>query len=245
MNDTARLAPLARVHDEDLAGSADTLPGRALLASLTQLDSVAVAGSAGPSAPPLSGSPLSGSPRRWRLAVKLALASTVVAAVTAVAVVAPSLLAGGTGGATSYASAAIDVRLEGRFYVARIKDPLADRARFVEAFRAVGKDVTIDLVPVSPRYVGQWLSASSEANTAMEVSTELVPANGEDCAVVPDKCVLVIRISADTAGSVRYTFGRAARPGEALQDPSARDDSLPSPPAGSGSGSGSGSSGGK
>jgi len=231
MNDTTRLASLARVSDEELAGSADGLAGRALLAAITrETPSFAPMADSAGSAPAGSAPAGSAPAGRWRVAGKLAVASIVVGLVTAVAVVAPSLLAGGTGGATSYANAAIDVRLEGRYYVARIKDPLADRARYVEAFRAVGKDVTIDLVPVSPRYVGQWLSASSEANQTVEVSTDLVPAAGEDCAVVPDECLLVIRISADTSGSLRYTFGRAALPGETLQDPPAPD-ALPPTPA--------------
>jgi hypothetical protein len=164
----------------------------------------------------------------------------VVAAATVTAVVVP-ILGDGAGAAMSYANTAIDVTREGGFFVARIKDPLADRARYAEAFRAVGKDVVIDLVPVSPRHVGQLLEGSSSANQPAEVSTELV-SSGPDpvvCETRPGTCTIVIRISADTTATVRYTFGRAAQPDESVQDP-VRDAGPPPGTSGPGAGSGHG-----
>lgn len=45
---------------------------------------------------------------------------------------------GGRGGAISYANSAVEVRLEGKDYVARVKDPFADHEKYSSAFRAVG-----------------------------------------------------------------------------------------------------------
>jgi hypothetical protein len=228
------VARLARVRDEELDGLEASTAARILLASL-------VAGHVCPHGPAAS---------RWwggRPARRLALAAAAAVAVTVAVVVGPSLLAGGTGGATSYANSAIEVTREGRFFVARIKDPLADRAKYVEAFRAVGKDVDIELAPVSPRLVGQLLESSSGGSSGLshvEVHTDFVSAGPEsvDCALLPARCMLVIRISVNTTGWVRYKLGRAALPGETYQDPVRGPGAGPSN-SGSSGGSGSGGSG--
>jgi hypothetical protein len=197
------VARLARVRDDELRGRESAPAARALLAAITA------------EPPPEHIAMIV--PRR-RTARRLALAACAVAAMTAGLVVGPSLLTGGTGTATSYASSAIEVTLEDGFFVARIKDPLADHAEFAKAFRAVGKNVEIVLVPVSPRLVGQRISSSGGSGV---VSSDMV-SNGPgfvDCALAPARCTLVIRISANSTGVTRYTVGRAARPGEAYQDP--------------------------
>jgi hypothetical protein len=200
-----QVAGLARVRDEELNGLESSTAARTLLASL-------VAEQVHPYDP---------APRRWpdgRQARRLALAVSAVGAMTVAAVVGPSLLWNGTGNATSYANSAIEVTREKDFFVARIKDPLADHAKYVEAFRAVGKDVDIELVPVSPRLVGQRIKASGGTGS---MSSEMVSSGPEpvDCSLKPESCTLVIRISRNTTGTVRYTLGRAARPGETYQDP--------------------------
>jgi hypothetical protein len=186
------VARLARVRDEELSGLA---PPPELLASIV--------------AEPVRRR----APRR-----RLVLAAATVLAATVLAVVGPSMV---NGAATSYANSAIEVTREGDYFVARIKDPLANSARYVEAFQAVGKDVTIEFVPVSPRLVGQLLESTSTPNRTAEVSTELISAGTDQsvCETRPDSCTIVIRISSDTTATVGYTFGRAARPGESYQDP--------------------------
>lgn len=195
-----RVGPLARVRDEELAGLASGPASRALLASV-------VAEQVEPTLTP-----------RLR---RLVLAAAAVVAVTTAAVAGPGLLKDGPGGATSYANSAIDVRREGDYFVARIRDPLADHARYAEAFRAVGKNVEIELVPVSPKWVGDLIEAGADSDGPVEVSTELVgPGSAPvDCASTPGHCTIVIRASAGTSGTVRYKLGRAAQPGETLQDP--------------------------
>jgi DNA-directed RNA polymerase specialized sigma24 family protein len=158
------------------------------------------------------------------------LSAALAVVVTAVVVAAPGLLGERRGGATSYANDAIEVRHEGLFLVARIKDPLADRERYAEAFRAVGKDVAIELVPVSSRYVGQILRSSAGPGGQVTASSDFEPTGPQrvDCAVEPRRCTLTIRISVDTTGTVTYTIGRSAQTGEPVQDPQGPgDDPVP------------------
>ena len=197
-----RVAGLARLRDEDLAGLESSAPARALL------DSIMVEPPGSQTTAP------SRLPERGWSVRRLALAGGVVTVMTAALVLGPIVLAGGPGVATSYANSAIEVRREGNVFVARIKDPLADHAEYVEAFGAVGKDVDIELVPVPPALVGQRLSSAGGSGA---VSTDVVPTGSApvDCAVRPAACTLVIRIPAETSGKIRFIVGRAARPGEA------------------------------
>ena len=192
----AGVSGLARVRDGDLAGWEHGDAARTLLAGLL-------------AEPP---------PRRVPRTRRLILVAAAVVAVAAGAVAVPGMLGTGTAPVASYTGSAIDVVREGDFFVARIKDPLADSARYADAFRALGKDVDIELVPVSPRLVGRVLQASLDG--AGQASTDLVPtgAGPVDCVAQPGRCTLVVRISADTTGPVRYLLGRVALPGESYQD---------------------------
>jgi len=210
MTESPHLTAVARVRDEELAGRESSPAARALLAAI-QAESTALEPDSGGSRPVERRSGLT-APRR------LVAAAAVVAAVTTVVVVGPSIIEDGTGNASSYANSAIEIRRDGDFFVARIKDPLADHAKYVEAFRAVGKDVEIRLVPVSPRLVGMRIRSSGGTGS---MSSEVVSPDPArvDCGREPARCTLVIRVSADMKGTTRYTLGRAARPGEPVQDP--------------------------
>jgi hypothetical protein len=210
MTESPHLTAVARVRDEELAGRESSPAARALLAAI-QAESTALEPDSGGSRP-VERRPGLTAPRR------LVAAAAVVAAVTTVVVVGPSIIEDGTGNASSYANSAIEIRRDGDFFVARIKDPLADHAKYVEAFRAVGKDVEIRLVPVSPRLVGMRIRSSGGTGS---MSSEVVSPDPArvDCGREPARCTLVIRVSADMKGTTRYTLGRAARPGEPVQDP--------------------------
>jgi hypothetical protein len=221
------IARVAGIRDDELVGTESSPAARALFTTI-------VAGARQPAGPPARGVPASSRPAApggWRGAPRrMLLAAAAAVVVTGGLVAAPGLLGERPGGATSYANDAIGVRREGRFLVARIKDPLADRERYAEAFRAVGKNVAIDLVPVSPRYVGQILRNGAGPGGQVTVSTDIEPTGAErvDCAVEPRRCTLIIRISVVTTGAVTYTIGRAAQPGEPVQDPEGPgDDRVP------------------
>ncbi|HET9517048.1 MAG TPA: hypothetical protein VFO77_04915 [Actinoplanes sp.] len=207
-----QVARLARVHDGQLAGIGNGPAAQQLLARLT---AEPARPQAAPAAAPVRRGPLVGR-------VRLGFAAAPVAVLTGTLVVGPGL----PGTATSYANSAISVHREDGFYIARIADPLADHERYSEAFRAVGLDVTIELVPVPPARVGQLLDSGSGGSSG-RVVTELVGTGPApvDCSVQPAACTIVMRISADTDGDVRYRLGRAAAPGEAY----ATDPDLPGP----------------
>jgi hypothetical protein len=215
------VARLARVRDEQLLGAAVTPPAQALLtALLAEPGPVRAGGSpASAAAAAADGAVLSPGRRRTVPARRRLLIGFAIAVVlTAVAVGGPGLLGYRTGGASTYANSAIEVHREDGALVARIKDPLADGAKFAEAYRAFGKDVRITLAPVPPRLVGQLLQSGGGSG---RVSSELVALGSEpvNCGVRPAACTLVIRIPADTTGTVSYIFGRPARPGEPYRDP--------------------------
>jgi hypothetical protein len=190
-----QVARLARVTDEELRGFARSGPARDLMDGI-------VAGRFDPAPEP--------GPARRRVR-RFALATALAGALSVAIVLAPIVLPNGAGTAASYANEAIEIRREGDGFVARIKDPLADSARYEQGFRAVGRDVEIELVPVPPDLVGMVLETSGDGS--LQVSSR------QDCAVPAQPCTVEIRVSADGDGSVRQVIGRAARPGEAFRVP--------------------------
>jgi hypothetical protein len=224
----------ARVRDEDLAGTHSGPAGAALFAAITAGDLVPSAPEAREVAvrtrrgatvpwrrttavPQGAVAAAKGDPRRG-FTRRFAVAAAVVTAVTGGAVLGPSLVEDGTGPATSYADSAIEISRENGYFVARIKDPLADRQRYAEGFRAVGKNVEIVLVPVPPAMVGDLVETRGRGG---RVSSDLEPLDGKpvDCRLAPSACVLVIRVPVSGDASVTYTFGRAAGPGEPVSVP--------------------------
>ncbi|GAA3415736.1 hypothetical protein [Streptosporangium vulgare] len=210
--------PPARVRDDELAGQASAAGARALLASIT---SGSGAGSESASRVPAV-SPSRRRPWRPRLVTGVLTAGVLVAGVVA----GPGLLRDGS--ATSYANSAVDIVLDGEQYVARIKDPFADHAKYTEAFRAVGLDITLRPVPVSRGSVGKIMgmivTGGEEPDARMTpdpsgprfggvpLSMETAPGKCE-----PGKdagCVMVMRIPSGFTGRVDVRLGRQARQGE-------------------------------
>ena len=217
MND---LQHLARVRDEDLAGRASGAGARALLASITE-DAVAANGHVthGPAldAPRrrLRGLVASGGRRRTG---RLLVAAGAVAAVAAAAVVGPALL--GEDHATSYASSAIDIELRGDYYVATIKDPLADYAKYTKGFKAVGLNVRLQPVPSSPSQTGKVIGMSgiggpTDHPVPTSIGSGTEPAG---CTLGRPGCMMTITVGRQVTGSALVTLGRAARPGEKYQN---------------------------
>ncbi|WP_431931371.1 hypothetical protein [Nonomuraea jabiensis] len=204
------LQHLARVRDEDLAGQASGAGARALLASILSEE---------PTAEPIAG-PTAGPARRrtsrWRTSrwrARLAVGAVAAAGFAAAAVIAPAVL-GPRGPASSYANSAIDIELRGDMYVATIKDPLADHEKYTEGFKAVGLNVNLEVVPVSPTQVGQL--------TGMRLSGRLAPngqsiSNGttpEGCTLGSEGCAMTVEVARGWTGWASVQLGRAARPGE-------------------------------
>ncbi|TKK83725.1 hypothetical protein FDA94_32595 [Herbidospora galbida] len=129
---------------------------------------------------------------------------------------------------TSYANAAVEIHLEGEQYVARVLDPFADHERFTEAFRAVGLDVRIRPLPVSPLSAGTSLGmmiggtfdrpdeiGGEFAYGGVVLSADLEP---KGCAPAAPGCAMIVRVPAGFPGSVDIRLGRPARPGEDYAD---------------------------
>lgn len=200
------LKNLARVRDEDLAGRASGAGARALLSSITAEEPAPVV-------------PITARGNRTR---RLVVGAVAVAGLAAAAVIGPTVL-GERGAATSYANSAIDIRLRGDYYVATIKNPLADYAEFTEGFSAVGLHVRLQPVPASPSQVGGKITGMDAApghafgnpGEQREIGTGTSPAG---CELGEPGCAMTVMVRHDYDGDVMLKLGRAAQPGEKYQN---------------------------
>ncbi|MEU7863618.1 hypothetical protein [Nonomuraea sp. NPDC049141] len=192
------LRQLARVRDEQLAGQASGAGARALLAAIVAEEpSTEDAGSRAP---------------RSRRTRRLVVGLVATAALAIAAVMGPTLL---KRDATSYANTAIDIELQGDEYVARIKDPFADHALYAEAFQAMGLDIGMELIPVSPTQVG-GIVRMGFAGTTMDdkLGGNLEP---DGCAFGHEGCFLTVTVSKGFKGRGVFYLGRPAKSGEKYQ----------------------------
>ncbi|GAA4227472.1 hypothetical protein FHR32_001516 [Streptosporangium album] len=202
---------LARVHDGELTDQASAAGAQALLASIVSGPGATTTAVTAPA------------PRRLRMP-RLAVGALAAGVLVAGVIVGPGVL--GSGSATSYANSAIAIERDGDQYVARIKDPFADHERYTEAFHAVGLNVDLRSVPVSPGSVGKILGMMITGKDALDpapdpsgprsdgvlLSAGTVP---ENCHPGRDSgCVMVMRVPAAFTGDVNVRLGRQARPEE-------------------------------
>ncbi|MEU4508228.1 hypothetical protein AB0G05_01910 [Nonomuraea wenchangensis] len=181
------LADLARVRDKDLAGESSAPEARTLMHAIMSEEREPVT----PARPKA----------RRRLMVGLASLATA----TAVAV--GTGLAGGP--AASYANAAVSIEKADEYFSVSITDPTADRRRFEEAFRAVGLDVTVKVIPVAPSDVGKLFGpvVPGGFKGRGSIGTQAItPCSSAFCARV--------WMPADFPGRVVFGVGRPAAPGE-------------------------------
>ncbi|MEV5897995.1 hypothetical protein [Nonomuraea fuscirosea] len=156
--------------------------------------------------------PATGRGRRRRAMVTGLLAAAVL---TAVAVLGPGLISRDAL-STAYANSAIAVEARGDEYVATIKDPFADHARYTEAFRALGLDVALDLRPASPSGVGKVFRLGFSGTTGKDrIGGGLEP---EGCAYGSPGCALTVTVSKGFSGKGVLYLGRPARPAEPYQN---------------------------
>ncbi|MET8338952.1 hypothetical protein [Streptosporangium canum] len=213
------LRPLDRVEPGQPDSRASGAGARALLASIAAQE-------------PGTASSGLGRTRRYasRGPRRLALGLTAAAVLATGVVVGPSLLEDGRGVAVSYANSAVEIRREGDQYVARIKDPFADHAKYTEAFHAVGLNVDLHLVPVSPggagKILGMIIAAGGSSRPDPDVSPDPSGPRFNDVALSMETapkgcqpvqnghCVMVMRIPAAFTGHVDVRLGRQAKPGE-------------------------------
>ncbi|WP_433251641.1 hypothetical protein ACQPYK_06385 [Streptosporangium sp. CA-135522] len=204
----ATMRPLARVEPGKPGGRPSGAGARTLLASITAEE---------------PGTAVT-EPRRARRygPRRLVLGLAAVAVLATGVVVGPSLLEGGRGTAISYASSEIEIRREGDEYVARIKDPYAEHEKYHEAFKALGLDVDVRLVPVAPDKVGQEVTGIEggvrESGKKWTSPSGMVDRDGKSCRAQQKGCYLELHVPADLTGKAYLRLGRQADPGEAYDE---------------------------
>ncbi|MGP3920166.1 hypothetical protein [Nonomuraea sp. 10N515B] len=193
MNELKRLA---RVHDEDLAGQASGAGARALLAAIIAEEPVP-----------------EHARHRTRRVRRLVVGAVALGGLAAAAVVGPTVL-GERGPATSYANSAIDIELRGDTYVATIKDPFADHAKYTEGFKAVGLNVNLEVVPASPPWVGKIAGMSLSGPLAPNGESIGSGTAPEGCTIGQDGCAITVTVPRGWTGWAAVRVGRAAEPEE-------------------------------
>ncbi|WP_101790153.1 hypothetical protein [Nonomuraea indica] len=197
------LRQLARVRDEDLAGRASGAGARTLLAAITATGDPGAVRERG------------ARPRRRR-ARRLLAGALVTAAVVSAVAAGPGLLGERVGTATSFANAAMEIELRGDYWVAEVRDPFARHHEYAEAFRAVGLDIDMRLLPVSPSQVGRIvrMGFSGGQGRSKGIGGDREPAG---CTFGQGECRLKVTVGRDFTGKGVLYLGRAARPGERYQ----------------------------
>ncbi|GAB2840001.1 hypothetical protein GCM10027176_49940 [Actinoallomurus bryophytorum] len=165
-----------------------------------------------------TGRPRVPAPRRWRVGVPL------VAAVAAVVLALTWLLPGAFGLGPRPASAALDIKRQGGYYVVTVKDLFADPARYQAQLRGRGLNISLKLVPTTPDAEGRPFVLDPKENGLTEADVRLrkdlitTIAHPAKCEV-PGGCAIGLKIPVGYTGSAVIYLGREARPGESYQDP--------------------------
>jgi hypothetical protein len=150
---------------------------------------------------------------RTRRPPALAVAGAVTAVVTAA--VAVAVVATGRDGhgrptppprPARVQAAALTFAEKGGYLTVRVKDPVADPARYKKEFAAHGLDVDLTLAPVAPRKAGTVVFLEDDGDGRVKTIT----ARGR-CGTVT--CGVGVRIPLGYKAHVKVVFGQAARPG--------------------------------
>jgi hypothetical protein len=153
--------------------------------------------------------------RRRKLAFGLPLAAA--AAGAAVALVAVSTGSGtsrtptaprpSAHGPVKVRLAALSFSTRGRYLVVKVKDPVADPARYRQEFAAHGMNIDLRLVPASPSVVGTVVMSEGGEVKTITAPGRCSPGGGGACPVG-------VKIPLGFKAHASVVFGRAAKPGE-------------------------------
>ncbi|GAA4577159.1 hypothetical protein [Planotetraspora kaengkrachanensis] len=153
-------------------------------------------------------------PRKVSSGRRLLLGVAVVGVTAAAAVVVTSSATPGQKvgpvqvGPPSAQAAALSFSREGDYLVVKVKDPVADPARYRREFAARGLDVDLTLEPSSANRAGSVLMMGGDEESN---DVRMITAEG---ACGPETCGVGIKIPLTFKGHLSVVFGRAARPGE-------------------------------
>jgi hypothetical protein len=120
------------------------------------------------------------------------------------------------------ASAALDIKQEGGYYIVTVKDVFADPKIYQAQLHEHGLDISLKLSPASPSLVGQMLVADPKMNglTNAEMAHRkdlIVPIESQGCASAPVPCTIGVKVPVGYQGKATIYLGRQARPGEAYR----------------------------
>ena len=144
--------------------------------------------------------------RRW--VVPASIAAGVAALLFALSITLP----GGFPGGSHRAGAAVSFTQDGQYIVAVVEDPQADSQALTDAFDDHGLDITLQLLPVSPSFVGKFVELdTSEGQSGIETIFD----DHADCSAPGStSCPIGLKIPLGFQGHANITLGRAGEPGE-------------------------------
>ncbi|GAA4578579.1 hypothetical protein GCM10023194_01840 [Planotetraspora phitsanulokensis] len=146
------------------------------------------------------------SPRRRLLYGVAVVGVTAAAAVVVTSSATPGQRVGPVQvGPPSAQAAALSFSREGDYLIVKVKDPVADPARYRREFAARGLNVDLTLAPSSPKRAGSVLFLEDDGDV------QVITAEG---ACGPETCGVGVKIPSSYTGHVNVVFGRTARPGE-------------------------------
>ncbi|MFB9832629.1 hypothetical protein [Actinoallomurus acaciae] len=158
--------------------------------------------------------PVEHAPARRRRLLTIGVPLAVAAAgAAAVAVIATSSGSPGsprrpvTSGPLKAQPAALTFSTQGKYLVVKVKDPLADPARYKKEFAAHGMKINLLMVPASPSVAGTVVMSQDAPGFKM------IDGRGK-CFSGGGSCPVGMKIPIGFHGSATIAFGRAARPGE-------------------------------
>ncbi|MFC4014974.1 hypothetical protein ACFOY2_47715 [Nonomuraea purpurea] len=169
----------------------------------------------GPAARELRAAIMETPQRRWTVPRRLPVLLSAVTAVAAAIAIGVGLPAHGP--ATEYANAAVSLARADDYVNVTITDPTADYRQFEEAFRAVGLNVRVKVIPVAPEEVGQLIGpiVPEGFKGPGSVGVTVTPCQSAFCGKV--------WLPAGLKQLVVFGVGRAAKPGEPYADDRAYD----------------------
>ncbi|MGW4424748.1 hypothetical protein [Streptosporangium sp. NPDC004631] len=153
--------------------------------------------------------------RRWRLAVPA------VTGLTAALMILGWLFPGGFG--TTSASAALEIKRQGDYYVITVKDLFAAPEMYEHELNARGLDIELRLEPTSPSQVGHIVVLNGDVEglrrgrvVSEKDSITTIEASGEasgSCRWFTG-CPIGLKVPVSFTGKGEIRLGREARPGE-------------------------------
>ena len=109
-------------------------------------------------------------------------------------------------------AAALSFTQKGRYLTVKVKDPVADPARYKKEFAAHGLHVDLTLEPTSPRKAGAVIFLEDDGTGDDGTgNVKMIPAKGR-CGTVT--CDVGIKIPLRYQGYIHVVFGRSPQPGE-------------------------------